>query len=373
MNHRSFLIVFAEWSRKIASFLFAILFSVTMTILIVGNLLVETFHNVSARDQIIQQSHLAERSRGLLANFMVSYIIQSEQSQGIQMPQYPLPVWDNVADAILPVEWVEQHLQTNLILLFDWLYDPDLLFPDFYIDFRPVIQSLQSTRGALAILPLMQHIPSCAPNTTTITIMRESLVSCLPRDQDITSIAQAVARWIASTLPGEVSVTRLQLAGMVSPDSFLFLSRIRAGARALDIGLVFVSRLALLFLGFYMLLNSSSPKKLLHSLPLPLIGAGGLSLLLLASVHLVLKYTLTLVTSSLFSHLGSDLQFLIADIIREILQAIRWPWFTSSFLLIIVAVILLLAWLINDRLAKRKQKLPPGRFTQRQRIRKQFR
>lgn len=362
----------AEWSRKTLSFVLIVLFALVVTTTILGRALTNTLTSPGTYDTLFRQTHMAQRGQAIVADFIVSYALRTGEP-GSFVEEFPLRTWETVAQVILPVDWLDANLHATAEAVLDWLDDAQSPAPDLTLDLSPVIETLRGPQGSLAILPLLQSVPPCTADVTEFTVLGGGLVSCLPRNQDLTVIAQRIASAIADYLPKEVSVTSLQEAGIVRPETIQAMGQVRARIRALDAALILGVRLSLLILSLCALLQSSSLRRLLKALAVPLYAAGGLSLLLLGIVHAFLRWGLGIAVTTSLPLLSLEAQALLADSVRTLGRIVEGQWLYWSASLVGAA---LLAHMLSYGLNKVQRRLtrePVEQPRQRQRIRKQFR
>jgi hypothetical protein len=327
----------------------------------------QTFH------MLINRGRIAHRSPGFIVHALISATVQHNQSENPFADQFSLRQWEAVAAVILPAEWLEANLHQAIEAIFHWLEEPEALLPELTLDLSPIIFSLQSRSGGLAILPLLQNTPVCPAHITTVTYFDGSLVSCLPEEEDITNIAQDVADVIAGGLVSEITIAQLYEEGMIPGEVVQKLNQGRLALGVLNAAINLYWRLLLLILCLYALLYSTSPVQALLSLRLPLLLAGVISLLLLAALLLFVQYGLGLLLTAFVPLLQIELRGLLLDVIQMFLQALWVPWVLVSIsLFLAVAVIQTLLFLtgkINARLAMQPAESPRSR----RHIRRQFR
>ena len=327
----------------------------------------DTYH------KLVQEVNIAERGRGFLANFIVSYAMRSGQSNVDFLGEYPQTTWETVAIAIIPEDWLENNLDNVISSIFVWMGEPGLQVPEYEVDLKPINQILHGPGGAMAILPLLQEFPTCESDSAEIVIFGDSLITCIPQDRDITSIGQKIAQAIAELLPEEISTTSLQQAGLVQIESVQTLLQIRAGISILEGGLEFGLRVSVLLFGLYAVLQSSSPKHLLGSLALPLYIAGGVLLLLYGLLLVFLEAGLDLTIRNIFPYLTFDIQTLSVDVLRVLGKQIGQKWLFPALYLIGFAFLFQIVYFGGTRLGNRgiseSQEVPEFQ----QRIRKRFR
>jgi hypothetical protein len=327
----------------------------------------QTFH------MLINRGRIAHRSPGFIVHALISATVQHNQSENPFADQFSLRQWEAVAAVILPAEWLEANLHQAAEAIFHWLEEPEALLPELTLDLSPIIFSLQSRSGGLAILPLLQNTPVCPAHITTVTYFDGSLVSCLPEEEDITNIAQDVADVIAGGLVSEITIAQLYEEGMIPGEVVQKLNQGRLALGVLNAAINLYWRLLLLILCLYALLYSTSPVQALLSLRLPLLLAGVISLLLLAALLLFVQYGLGLLLTAFVPLLQIELRGLLLDVIQMFLQALWVPWVLVSIsLFLAVAVIQTLLFLtgkINARLAMQPAESPRSR----RHIRRQFR
>ena len=268
---------------------------------------------------------------------------------------------------------MEDNLQEITRAALDWLGNTEYQVPQFTIDFSSIIQALRGPQGALAVLPLLQDIPPCAPDVKEIVIMGGSLVSCLPDTQDITPIGRTLARSVANSIMIEVSFTPLQQAGIVTSQTIQVMEKIRGGIRAVDLFLVVGFRLALLILCFYAVLHSASSRALLAALPAPLFVAGSLSLALLGIFQAYLEVGLELSMTAFFPGLKLEAQALLVDLVLTASQGLKKQWLYGSLILLAAGLVLYLLKLSVEWASARRALKPEAQPVPRRRIRKQYR
>jgi len=373
MKLKRTLMILGKWLKRIISFLLILLFAFVSTMVILGHVLTERLTSVTTYDNLIQQTGLAERGRGLLADFLVSYALSSGLANAAFLGDFPAQTWETVAQILLPVDWLENNLQEVTRSALDWLGNTEYQVPQFTIDLSPIIQALRGPQGALAVLPLLQDIPTCAPDVKEIVIMEGSLVSCLPGTQDITPIGRTIARSVANFILIEVSFTTLQQVGIVTPQTIQMMGEIRDGIHAVDLLLVVGFRLSLLILCFYAVLHSASSRALLAALPAPLFVAGSLSLALLGIFQAFLGLGLELSMTAFFPGLKPEAQALLVDLVRTASQGLKKQWLYGSLILLAAGLVLYLLKLSVEWARARRALKSEAHPEARPRIRKQYR
>jgi hypothetical protein len=373
MRYRHTISSLVEWARKIASLAIALIFAASFTIAVLGNLLVNALHDETVRDRLIAQSRISERGRGWMAMVMVSYLATAEGNREFHLPNYSYTVWDSVGELILPSEWLEDHLRLNTKEFVTWLGDPQTSLPAFHLEFSPIKRFLAGPRGGLAILPLLQQVPTCPVGITRVSIMQDSLVTCLPIGQDITVIAQSIAEWIGASIPQEMSMDSLQESGLLPVEEMASLQKLRETSQALEAALILAFRLALLALGLFALLQSASIQRLVKSLPFPLFLAGGFSLACLALAHIFVTFSGNFFISFLFPYLQPELQSSLVDVVNAFYASIQWTWLTRSLYPMAAASLIILLRLAAYRWMLPRLQAKPQPLVRRQRIKRQFR
>jgi hypothetical protein len=365
--------VFGKLLRGVLLVTLVVSFAIVTVVLIIGWAATDVLSEPATFYDLIAEVNIAERARGFLANFIISYAIESDQSNVEFLEKYQLTTWETVAAVIIPEEWLESHLNDAIASLFVWLDDPELQVPDYVVDLIPIKEVLHSPVGAMAILPLLQEFPICESDIDEIIIFGDSLITCIPKDRDTTSIAQKIAGTVAESLQDKISTTSLQQAGLVQIESIQTLLQIRAGKSIIHDGLELGLRFSILLFGLYAVFQSSSPKHLLKSLSLPLYITGGILLLLYGVLYFFLETGLELTIRNLFPYLTLEVQNLSVEILYTLGKQIGVKWMIPSLYLIVIAVSFQLLYLGWTRISARG-KIETHEIPEvRQRIRKRFR
>lgn len=341
MSVITFLKSLARWLRRFAVLLLIIIFALVVN----GLLICYSTRSVLSRTQTYEflaaETHLAERGRDLLVELIVSTALKSHNDKfsfSSFVGEYPPQTWEGVADILLPEKWVESCYLTLVHVWLDWLNSQEVLVPQFSIDLSPVIDELRGPLGALAVLPLIQNAPVCPSDVERITILGDSLVSCLKQDQDITFISQDVARSLADILMEEVSLTSLQEAGLLSPEDIQTMIKVRAGFKVFDAAITLGARGVLVLLSLYSLIYSNSLRRLLTALPLPFYAAGLSSLLLLCIFHVFLVFGLDMSIGNIFPIIRPEMHSLLIDLIQAVGEILKPFWLFASLSLLGIAL-----------------------------------
>jgi hypothetical protein len=362
-----------HWLHSIASVLLMISCVLIISITLFAFSVLSTLRNPRPYVELIHKQDAAERSRGLLVSLFVSYALQSGASNTSFLADYPLQTWESVAEVLVPKDWLETNAQMVVNAIFDWLDHPDRQAPQFQFDLSPIIQTLRGPQGALAILPLLDNITTCPHQVQEIIIMGDNLVSCLPNNQDITSIAQKISQQVADRILEEVSLTTLQQAQVIQDNTIQIMIKIRQGVYLSDRILNLGFRLSLLAISLYALLHASSLKCLISSLPLLLYLSAGLSLLLLGVTHLFLNFGLSTTLTTVLPYLEPEVKDFLVDSVHSMSRGVEKEWLLVSIGLLSTAIVIQVSVFAIDRLLTRRTHQRFEASAPRKRIRRQFR
>jgi hypothetical protein len=352
MTTKGVLHAVAEVLRRSILILLMVAFALAATVTLLARALNSTLNNEAQWHKMIEEIRLAERSRMLIADFLVTYPLEASPEAAF-LKDYPLSIWEGVAEVLLPIGWLEENMHSSLGQAFSWLKGQEQELPNFRLDLSPVRGSLQGERGALAILPLLQGIPICPEGTGSVSLMSGGLMSCLPRDKDLTGFAGMISQIVAQALPAEISLATLEAGDLVNDQTYRAAEKARLGLQALDQLVVFGLGLSLLLLCLYALLNSPSPARVAGSLPWPLYAAGGLSLLLLIGWQIFVDVGLGLAMTGLLSATALETQALLSDMLGFLSQGVVREWLPWIAALFGAAILLQLLVFAANRLIKR--------------------
>ena len=373
MHIRSVLKLITNWLRFLVSITLIIFFSLTVTLSIIGRATINNLSSVSMYEQLIRETRLAERGRGLLANGLVSYGLYANQSTGSYISDHSIETWETVADVLVSDAWLEENLVLIINSTIEWLNDPNLQYPLFEIDMSPIISKLQSSQGALAIIPLFQGIQLCAPDVNEIVFMRDDLISCLPRDGNVARYGGRIAQILSNNIVPVISFQTLQQTEIITLPFIQFMGTLRNSFQTLIIGLGLGIQVSLLLFVLYALLWSRSPRSLLPKLPWPLYIAGGFSLLLIGLLQLFFLYGINNAIQLVLPFAAIEYRSLFVDILDVLSRDIKWQWFVWSIYLLIAGLFLHILIFAYGWVKKQgAQEIEPDERT-RHRIRKQYR
>ena len=91
--------------RGLGIILLVVLFACLVTITFIGWSVTNSLKDPNTYQDLIQQTRLAERGRGLLADFLVSYALSSGLANTAFLGDFPAQTWETVAHILLPVDW----------------------------------------------------------------------------------------------------------------------------------------------------------------------------------------------------------------------------------------------------------------------------
>lgn len=365
----------AIWSlliqiKKIVAPLLLLLFTLVASVTVAGRIATNNLTRPGTFHAFIQESQLTDHMPLLLADFLAS-----EAAQAIR-PAYlngiSAQVWENALERLLTDEWVATHLHMAVDDWFIWLATTGSLPPNLRLDLTPIHQSLNGPRSALIVLPMLQGVPACATPSTPVTFLEDTLLSCLPSNQDATLLAQEIATAFANRLPSEASLPTLHQSGSIQSDTIQFLYQLRQGKEVLDKLFILGTRLSLLILSLYALLHASSVKNMLAALPRPFYFAGSLSLLLWLVGQITLAYGANLIVTTWLPITRPEIYALYTEGVQLFSRQMRWAWLGWSLLLPAVGLVIQLSTRGFPNAIKRWQQ-PDDTTYQQKRVRRQFR
>jgi len=299
-------------ARKGAASLVLICFMMLAPVTIVFNAIVTPLTQAESWHMVVQETRLGERSRSLLAHFVVSSALQSGQ-QADFVGDFSLRSWESVAEILFPVEWVETSYRETIDAFLGWVHSNQSGYPLVELDLIPVKQTLSGPRGALAVLPLMQGFPSCEPGFSQVTLLADQLITCLPPDQDLTFFAGLIARSIVNYLPNQISLQSLAQAGVLPAQIEKNLEQARSGVKTAQAAAILGMRASLLLFCLYAWLRLTDWLAWLRKLALPLYLAGGLTALLIGTWHFSLAWGGRMAGTMLFSQVDVETQAWMLD------------------------------------------------------------
>lgn len=362
----------ASASRKIVSVFLAILFAAALSVALIGRIFFMVALDQERHLALIEETRLVSRSRGLLANLLVTYALQSEQSDTL-LDGYSMRVWESVADAVIDHEWLRSNVDYVAREFFAWFSESETPMPEITIDLRPVNSVLRSPQGALAILPLLGSAQPCAASVSEVSIMSGSLIDCVPDGLDLAVVGMRISERIADYMPAEIALQDLTASEMIRPSTIEAIERVRVQVRAAERGVSLTFRVAILALCLYALLNSASVMRLLQSLRLPLYMASGLTLILLGTAYGLLEFGFPYFASNAFRAFSSDIQVLIVDLARRLGEEILVEWAKLGSVVLGLAVAFHIAVAIISRSTSKAEEIAGDLSIRRSRIRKEFR
>jgi hypothetical protein len=363
----------AGWLRRLVIALlllsFVLVIAASLGIYAISSVLTDrdVYHN------LIQQAQLAERAPATTADYLVLYSLQASHMESPYLTGLPSQTWATVADLLVTEQWLEENLHNLVDACFDWLADPQAALPSFTLDLSPLIQTLNSPRGALAVLPLLQNTPTCHPDVTEISIMGQELISCLPPEGNLTALAQRIATTMAAGLPQEISFNSLYQSDIIQTETLQVMAQVRLVPHLLRAALTLGLRLSFLLFLLYGLFYTTSPRQFLGAQPLPFYLAGAFSLIMLGGLHIFFQFGLSPALDLFLPPERLELSVLLADAMRTLAAAAGRLWLYGSVCLLAGGLLLqLMIWGLNKytgQHARLSDELPrPGR-----RLRRQFR
>lgn len=363
----------ARWLRKVAIVVLLLLFTLvsvaSLALFAIGNTLTDrnTYHN------LIQQTQLAQRIPAAAPEQLMLTGLRAGGLEGVYLASLTSHAWESAADQLLPESWLEENLHRLVDALFDWLRDSHAAVPEFTLDLAPLIQILNSPRGVLIILSLLQNTPACPPDVIEIIILDRELVSCLPEESELTSLAQRVATGMASGLPLELSLASLDEVGLIPLEALQLMERVRLIPQLFETTLALGLRLTLLCLLLYGLFYTASLQQFLKALPLPFYLAGTFSLITIGALYLFQQVGLAPVLSLTLPARQPELSLLLKDVVRTLIGDIVRDWLYGSLLLLAGGLLVQVLTFSLDKYAARRQQPRETPARSRQRVRRQFR
>jgi hypothetical protein len=357
--------------RLLLSIILVALFAMLVSATIFGWALTTSLTSADAYHDLIEETRLGDRTAGLIAASFFSYLLTTDD--GTFSLNIDLQDWEAATKLVLPDGWLAARLHETVDTTFTWLESDDESLPQFKLSLNPVIQALRGQQGAAAVLPLLEKIRPCRSDENDLYILRDNLVSCLPVNQDLTGIAQAVSLALADRLPAEVSVRDLYQQGRLGNEAIYTFNRIQAGREVVAVWVRFSMAVTLLILCLWCLLYSSAPARVLGTLRIPLLVASGLSLLLWLGLNLFVQFGLDPFITTRLPYLQAEHQSLVVDLLKAINHSITWRWLVSSLILLGLALAAHLLFIGYKRYASRPGRESVQSLQARQRIRRQFR
>jgi hypothetical protein len=277
--------------------------------------------------RLIEQTGATERSRGLIADLLVSYALQGKaNSQAFQ--RISMQSWESVAEIVIPGEWFENNLKSAIQGVLSWLGEDKDNYPKVDIGLIPIKDALNDSNGILAILPLLQNVPACqtSANYQITYFGTEYLVSCWPENKSLIEPAAYIAKSTAAAIPNSVSIESLEIQGLITKNGLEDIQKTRLGLRVWESGMRMSVWICSLLFSLYALLNSSTVSYLVKRLSLPLYLTGGLCFVFVIAWHYFIEWGIgPLMTASLLN-IRIEAQNLLLDIIRELSKILEIRW-----------------------------------------------
>lgn len=370
MNRNSRFRKLAEPAKRFASTLLVILFVISVSLAIISHVSLEIITDSQTYHTILEDAQVARRSKGLLANLIVSFATQSSDAEVI-LEQHSTEVWDSVADVILDVDWLDLNLRRITDSLVGWLLGDDSSLPDIRLDLTSPKLQLLSPQGSMAMLPLLQTTPLCPEGITEIIILVGGLVSCLPENADITGYAQNISTTIAGYVPDKFSLAELSSYDSTFASTIEKAETVHLQYRAIQVIASLFLRFSLVFLSLYTLLHSSSLEQVIQSLARPIYWSIGILFFTFGGAYAFLQFGVDLIMTSSFPMLSNQLRNLLLDTIDILGGMIVRDWLLWVVYFIIAAIILQLIKFIYSK--SHLLKVSEAQFDRHKRIRKVFR
>jgi hypothetical protein len=358
--------------RKGLAFIIVVLFTVSVTITLLLYAITVTISNTENWQAIFTEIRFPERSRVFLANILISYSLQTREGGSI-LGGFQMQSWESVAEYILPISWLEENLNNITFTYINWLGEKDTPLPDITLDLAPVLNVLSGPEGQLAILPLLQGFPTCSSDVKLIVIMGDNLINCLPENLDLTDIAHTIARLVANALPKKITINSLQEDGLINAEVYNKLNRTRLVFQMFKGTLSLGLRFSFLLLCLYGLLHSTSLKRVLETLSLPLYTSAGLSLVTIGVWYIFVAWGLGLFVTVNFPAINVDAQALLVDMVRAISTRIEKYWLFGTVFLLLVAFVLHMLMFGYSKLQNRRVAKVNMTSQRQSSVRKQFR
>jgi hypothetical protein len=362
---------------KLLSIVLAAAFSISLCGTILIHTFLATFSDLSNFETIFESTRVVDRSQGLIVRYIISPALQEGNGQQYAyldlLRDIPLETWEKIARSILPHEWVEENIRVVLQAILSWIKTDEIDLPNITLELGQLIQVLDSPKGSLAILPIIQQLPACPPGYLPSTTDTPVIAPCLSEKFNIVMMAEITAEVTANSLPERVTTSSLQGMGLIDPGIISSIKKIHTGIRVAESAKIFGIRLCLLFLALYALMNSGSLRSLARCLPLPVYLSGICLLLLIGAGYGFLQFEGAVLTQGLLRDLDIQIQALLADIVRDSGYLFLRHLIVWSILLLISGISLSIAIFGIDRW-KNLRAVRKNSGTKRPlRIRKQFR
>lgn len=352
-----------------------ILFMLCATLTIFGNPFLDAILDAATYIQLMEKLDLTARSRGIVADLLVSTAIQTENEHHIYQ-EISIQTWESVAEVVIPDAWLGATYSAISQTFLTWLAGHQILYPPLNIDLSLVKNILTGPDGVLAVLPLLQDVPDCEMEGQLVEIIYfgpNNLVNCWPKNESLIAPAGFIAQTIGDFIPASLTPETLVSMGVMDQTMLDDLLRFRASLRLLESGLRLLAWLGTLFLTLYGLINSSSLAKLMHRLPLPLYLTVGFSLLLMTGIHFFMEWGSGPLISTGLSGMRLEAQILAVDFMREFLAILEIRWLERIAEIFGVAVLINAACWIAGRFLLRQKPASPTPARNKFRIKQQFR
>lgn len=339
---------------RVLSIVIDLVFAVSIaSITILCYILGDSLTNFDTYSTINKKIDFIDRIHGSVAEIIIRDAVSSRNNSiGNQGDNYL--AWDSVADAVVPIEWLEAAFSSTVKASIDWLKTENQPYPNIEISLVPIKQSFLGENGPLGVLPLLQNVSDCSSNNKSQVeyFPSNSLVSCWPQKQNLIEPAEIIAKSIGGSIMETISLEAFMNQGIIGNETRANLSKIHAGACLYKSCLQMGFWLSGFFLVFYALLNASSSRQLLRRFSLPFYLTGGLCLLFVLAWHIFMDHEYTSLISPYLPNLHADVQLLVLDLGRALSEILELRWLVSGGVLIGLGVIIDLARVVILRLEK---------------------
>jgi hypothetical protein len=362
---------------KLLSIVLATAFSISLCGTILIHTFLTTFSDLANFEAIFESTRLVDRSQGLIVRYIISPALREGNDQQYAyldlLRDIPLETWEKIASSILPHEWVEENIRVVVQAILGWIKTDETDLPNITLELGQLIQVLDSPKGSLAILPIIQQLPACPPGYKPSTANTPAIAPCLSEEFNIVMMANTTAEVAANSLPDRVTTSSLEGMGLIDPVIISSIRKIHTGLHLAESTKIFGGRLSLLFLALYALMNSGSLRSLARTLPLPVFLSGICLILFIGAGYGFLQFEGAALTLGLSRDLDIQIQALLADIVRDsgylfLRHLIAWGvLLLMAGLILSIAIIGIERWKNFRAVRRNSGKKQPVR------IRKQFR
>ncbi len=350
--------------RKVLSFPTAVVIILIAFALVISRTASQKILALETYDRILSETHLVERSHGMVANWIITSGLQiSSNSNPPYLSAVTARDWESVAEVALPEAWYSDALRGAFVAVLDWFKRDGQDYPQVQIDLIPIKNILNGPNGALAILPLMKNIPDCPVGETVVITkyVATGLISCWPAQDSLVGPAAEIAKDMARLFADQITVSSIIDQGYLPQTALDRLRQAHTTVKQVQEWNIWFLVIGLLLLALYCGLNASSIEMLLRSLLLPLYGTAGLTLLFTAVMYVLSGWVLGPALAGGMAGAPIETQSLLLDILRSLTKILTAVWGMYGVLALVAGILIHAAFLLlkaHHSRSNRKAALP---------------